>query len=181
MHHELNNINLELSKRDLPEIGIGIGVNSASVVAGNMGSETRLNYTVIGDGVNLSSRLEGLTKYYGVSILVSEATKLLCPDIAFQELDTVRVKGKNQKITVYLPLGSKSSISAEQLKRISQFHQVLDLYKKQAWLPALIILNKLTSECPKVVYYQIYKQRISERKAKGFDPHWDNIYTHLKK
>jgi adenylate cyclase len=181
MRGELNNINKELAKRQLPEIGIGIGVNSASVVAGNMGSETRLNYTVIGDGVNLSSRLEGLTKYYGVAILVSEATKNLCPDILFQEIANVRVKGKMQGIKVYQPLGSKELISAEELKKVSQFHQALHLYKKQKWRPALAILNQLSNEFPKEQCFQIYKQRVIERQDKAFEPGWDETFTHLEK
>jgi len=181
MQHELNIINQELAERHLPEIGLGIGVNSASIVAGNMGSETRLNYTVIGDGVNLSSRLEGLTKYYGVEVLVSQATKELCPEIFFQEIDTVRVKGKMQGLMVFQPLGEKKSISSEELKRTSLFNQMLDLYKKQQWHSALIILEQLTVEFPKVLYYQVYKQRIIGYQGKDFDPDWDEVFTHIQK
>jgi len=181
MHDELNIINQELAKKQLPVIGLGIGINSAAVVAGNMGSETRLNYTVIGDGVNLSSRLEGLSKYYGADVLVSETTKRLCPDIVFQEIDTVRVKGKTQGMTIYQPLGDKSSMSPEQLKRSALFQQMLNLYKQQQWHAALAILDQLTHEYPKVLCYQVYQQRVTKWLDKGIDPAWDGVFNHLEK
>ncbi len=104
MTHVLTDMNRDFRARGLPELGMGIGVNSGNVVVGNMGSKDRLNYTVIGDNVNLASRLESVTKEYGVPVIVSEATRTLTPDIEYRMLDRITVKGKQEAVTIYTPL-----------------------------------------------------------------------------
>jgi len=181
MQQELVAINQELIVNNFVEIGLGIGINTAQVIAGNMGSSTRLNYTVIGDGVNVSSRLEGLTKYYGVSILVSEATKLQCKDILFQEIDTMRVKGKKLGLTIYQPLGVLSGTSQKESEQVAAFNQVLMLYKKQAWQQALALLTPLIKQFPATTYYQVYSERLHAKQGVEFDENWDGIFTHFEK
>ena len=102
MIDELEVLNKEFKKEGLPEIKIGIGLNTAEVVVGNMGSAKRFNYTVIGDGVNLASRVEGLNKVYGTHILVTEFTKACISDeFLTRELERVKVKGKEEEVMLY--------------------------------------------------------------------------------
>jgi adenylate cyclase len=104
MTQTLASMNRDFRARGLPELGMGIGVNTGNVVVGNMGSKDRLNYTVIGDNVNLASRLESVTKEYGVPIIVSEATRILTVDIEYRMLDRITVKGKQEAVTIYTPV-----------------------------------------------------------------------------
>src|SRR5256885_13957225 len=87
-------------------VEIGIGLNTGPMVVGNMGSRRRFSYTVMGDNVNLGSRLESLNKYYGTHILISDSTYEACKQMVFcRELDTIQVKGKSQAVTIYEPMG----------------------------------------------------------------------------
>jgi adenylate cyclase len=99
----LEQLNREFRERGLPELGMGIGINTGVAVVGNMGSSDRLNYTVIGDNVNLASRLESATKEYQVPIIVSEATRAEITDQSFRRIDTITVKGKQEPVTIYTP------------------------------------------------------------------------------
>ena len=95
-------LNEELSPLNLPPINVGIGISTGECIVGNMGSELRFDYSVIGDAVNLGARLEGQTRNYaGVDLLLSERTYQLCPDRTFSEVDRILVKGKSEKVTIY--------------------------------------------------------------------------------
>lgn len=97
----LETLNQQNRDKGWPEIRIGAGINTGDMSVGNMGSEFRMAYTVVGDAVNLGSRLEGLTKQYGVQIIVSEFTRAAAPGFDYSELDTVKVKGKNLAVTIF--------------------------------------------------------------------------------
>jgi len=127
MIEELDKLNEKFSQEGLPPIHIGIGINTAEVVVGNMGSDTRFNYTVIGDGVNLASRVEGLTKNYGVNILITEFTVAkLAGDFLYRLIEPVKVKGKDEAVLLYQLLPS----TPENLTLVKLYNETLDIYRE---------------------------------------------------
>jgi len=130
MRHRLDDFNARRISNNKVPINIGIGINSDSVISGNIGSSKRMEFTAIGDGVNLGSRLEGATKIYGCDIIISEHTYKPCANqICVRELDKVRVKGKNQPISIYELIGLDSEPISEQKQRvIEHYHKGRELY-----------------------------------------------------
>ncbi len=125
MIESLDKLNAELAKEGVAPIHIGVGINTAEVVVGNMGSDTRFNYTVIGDGVNLASRLEGLTKNYGIDILISEFTVAqLKGDFIYRKIEPVRVKGKEKAVLLYQLMPSNAR--SKEIK--VEYDKALELY-----------------------------------------------------
>ncbi len=153
-------INEEFSREGLPMLTMGVGINTGATVAGNMGSESRHNYTVIGDSVNLSSRLEGLTKIYGVPVIVSDSTRSVCPEFTYRELDRVQVKGRNEPLTIHQPLGLTSQLGVEELAELEFYKTALAAYQKQNWQSALTSFNALLESHPESKLYLLYVTRI---------------------
>src|SRR3989475_2084305 len=108
MQKECEVLNAKFAARGWPTLKIGVGINSGTVRVGDMGSQVRRAYTAMGDAVNVASRLEGRTKSYGVGILVGEATRNPVGDVVFREVDRIKVKGKDEAVTVYEPIGLDS-------------------------------------------------------------------------
>jgi adenylate cyclase len=113
------------------DIFIGVGLSSGSMTVGDMGSEARKAYTVMGDKVNLGARLEGLTKQYGLGILVAEETRNAVPEVVFREIDRVRVKGKDEPVVIYEPIGEEGKVAKSELEELKIWGQVLKLYRAQ--------------------------------------------------
>lgn len=161
MRRALAEFNLELSGKGMTPLEIGIGINTAMVVAGNIGSPSRLNYTVIGDGVNLASRLEALTKHYDVPIIVSEFTKNALPGLIFRELDRVRVKGKSRPVTIYEPLGAEGALDADTLHELADYCVALDAYRAGDLAKAGAAFAALAARRPRRLY-EIYQEYIAQ-------------------
>lgn len=133
MRHRLHEFNQRRYVDDKPRIKIGIGINSDTVISGNIGSSKRMEFTAIGDGVNLGSRLESVSKQYGCDIIISHNTFKPCQDhIWARELDYIRVKGRNEPVAIYELLGLRSNpIESEKLQVIEHYHKGREYYLKR--------------------------------------------------
>jgi adenylate cyclase len=173
MANAVRGINDDHRAKGIPEIGIGIGVNTGNMCVGDMGSNIRRSYTVIGDAVNLGSRLEGLSKVYGVDIVVSESARKLAPDFGWQELDRVRVKGKDQAVAIFWPVAPANRIGADTETELKTWNSFLRAYRAQDWDQCdLLMMNLLRMNAKKYLYH-LYSDRVASMRLLPFDPEWD--------
>ena len=177
MQERLNAIREDFKERGWPEIHIGVGINTGLMSVGDMGSKFRMSYTVISDAVNLGSRLEGLTKNYGVEIIVSETTKAAVPDYVYRELDVVKVKGKDRPITIYEPIAPAIEVSDAEFDEVSLNEQALVNYRAQVWNEAESQFRELQQLSPERQLYKIYLERIAEFRLHPPGRDWDGVYT----
>jgi len=177
MKTSLKSINEKFIKKGWPEIKIGIGINTGNMVVGNMGSSFRMAYTVMGDSVNLGSRLESLTKYYGVDIVVSDKVKSQTPHFVYRELDLVRVKGKDIPVAVYEPLNTKSALSADIIDELKLYREALKLYRNQQWDLSEIQFINLQNRQPQQLIYALYIKRIGQLRQAPPNSNWDGAFN----
>jgi adenylate cyclase len=181
MMDELKIMQEDFKQRGWPEVNIGIGLNTGNMNVGNMGSEFRMAYTVLGDAVNLGSRLEGLTKEYGVNIIVSESTKSEIPEFLFRELDLVRVKGKLEPVAIFEPVGHKNDVEKSVTEELSAYRKALANFRAQSWDKAELDFFNLNRNYPHRYLYEVYLKRVDVyRKAPPGD-NWDGVFTHTSK
>ncbi len=177
----LDEVNAELGLEGDLRLGMGVGVSTGTVVAGNMGSISRLNYTVIGDSVNVASRLEGLTKRYGVGVVVGASTRNACPDLRFRELDRVRVKGRKEPLAIFEPLGEEGAIEVAVAEEAARWEEALARFRSRDWDAADTLLAELAAEHPDCLVYPLYRERVAHFRAEPPPPEWDGTTTYEEK
>ncbi|MFC1750122.1 CHASE2 domain-containing protein [Pseudomonadota bacterium] len=172
MHERLKDVNRWLREKNYPEIQVGIGINTGKVILGNIGSVQKLDYTVIGDNVNLASRLEGLTKPYGSTIVISEYTyKKLTIPVSCHTLDLVQVKGKSVPIRIYGVVLDESAESASALAELGE--QAFSAYLNQQWDQAISCYKQLPNE----VLKKSFIERCEAYKEQPPPETWDGVFT----
>jgi len=168
-------LNEEFRAKGWPEFHIGIGVNTGLMRVGDMGSKLRKAYTVMGDPVNLGSRLEGITKEYGVGILVGEETRRAARDIVFREVDRVRVKGKDEAVAIFEPIGLDSDVDRTMHDELKLWNQCLRHYRTCDWDQAEVALLNLQRMRPRSELYAKFVERIEGFRRNPPDPGWDGV------
>lgn len=181
MLNKINQLNNQFEQQGWPRLNIGIGLNTGIMNVGNMGSQFRMAYTVMGDAVNLGARLESLTKEYGVNLIISETTQAALPDLFCRELDRIQVKGKELPVTIYQPIGLMDELSSLQIYQVEQFHDALENYRQAQWQAAESILQKLHDKNPEEHLYQLYLDRIKQFREQPHPESWDGVFRFAHK
>ncbi|MBU2643242.1 adenylate/guanylate cyclase domain-containing protein [bacterium] len=182
MQKALVKLREEWMKEGLPMVLVRMGVNSGPMVVGNMGSQTRMDYTIMGDAVNLAARLEGANKFYKNFSMISEFTYKQAADfIDVRELDTIRVVGKNEPITVYDLIDRKNETSGKMAELVPIYNKGLQLYKERNFKEAIPVfesaLKLIAQDGPSLTYIE---------RCQGFIENpppidWDGVFTHTQK
>ncbi|WP_296981217.1 MULTISPECIES: CHASE2 domain-containing protein [unclassified Thalassolituus] len=180
MQQVTRKLSVEFVQRGWPQVAIGIGINTGLMNVGDMGSSYRRAYTVLGDAVNLGSRLESLTKFYGVEILVSEFTREQAGDYLFRFIDRIQVKGKEEAVDVYEPVCLAADAGEELLTELDDYSRARGFYLQQQWDKASVLFTHLAQAHGAKIYH-IYLERIAELKDQPLPGDWDGVYRHTSK
>ncbi len=175
MQKECRILNEKFAARGWPTLKIGVGVNTGSVRVGDMGSQVRRAYTVMGDPVNVASRLEGRTKGYGVGVLVGETTRSQVKDIVFREVDRIKVKGKDEAVTIYEPLGPEGEVERQVLDELKLWNQALRAYRAQQWDQVEVALLNLQRMNPDSSLYRMYAEKVAQMRRDPPPAGWDGV------
>lgn len=174
---EVERLNREHRRQGLPAIGLGVGLSTGPMCVGDMGSDIRRSYTVIGDAVNLGARLEGLSRLYGVDIVASDRTRELAPGFVWQQIDRVRVKGKAQAVAIHTPLGhgparmTNGAPLPEQ--ELAEWDAFLPAWRARDWDTCEALLVSLRRRDPQKMLYHYWAERVALARQTPPGPDWD--------
>jgi adenylate cyclase len=169
-------LNEKFKAKGWPTFKIGIGVNSGVMRVGDMGSQIRRAYTVMGDAVNLGSRLEGITKQYGADIIIGEGTRERISGFICREIDRVRVKGKDEPVAIFQPLGLEGQVDKTKLDEAKLWNQALKLYRTQDWDMAELQLINLKKASGDGALYEEFLERIATLRTQAPEKGWDGVW-----
>jgi len=183
MRHRLAEFNTHRVEKQEPPIKIGIGINSDTVISGNIGSSKRMEFTAIGDGVNLGSRLEGASKQYGTDIIISESTYRSCADRVWaRELDCIKVKGKDNPVRIYELLALQTeSITDKQIKIIEHYHKGREYYLSQEFPLAMAEFGMVLGLNKEDKSSALHLGRCQHWLQNPPDDAWDGVWTLTEK
>ena len=181
MQKRIRSLDEPFAKRGWPRLNIGVGLNCGEMNVGDMGSRFRRAYTVMGDAVNIASRLESLTKEYGLGILVSENMVRNAPGFVYCDVDRVVVKGRHEGLGIYEPMGRQGEVPDTTLAEIERFHKALELYRKQRWDEAEVMLKSLAHAAPERKLYRLYLKRIEHYRQNTPGPLWNGTWVFTTK
>lgn len=160
-----------------PPLQIRIGINTGAMSVGNMGSRFRMSYTVLGDAVNLASRLESAAKQYGVAIVISEHTRDAVPEYACRELDRVRVKGRSRPVAIFEPLCLAAELGPEQQMELADHEAALRAYRQRDWDEATARFRRLGARWPDRRLYALYLDRLAALMVAPPPADWDGVFN----
>ncbi|MFW5770364.1 MAG: adenylate/guanylate cyclase domain-containing protein, partial [Spirochaetota bacterium] len=164
-------------KQGKHELYVRMGLNTGDAVVGNMGSRTRMDYTAMGDSVNLASRLEGANKHYGTYLMISEDTHMLVKDdFGYRELDTIRVVGKEKPIKVFELMDTWGNLSDQMLEMRSKYNEGLKLFKERDWKKARAAFRAALKIIPEDGPSNTYDARCTEFIQTPPSKNWDGVY-----